>query len=89
MKNISIKQFFQLLIRYNIVIFIVLVSAVLIFAILILNGIIISPDTNTGSSTTATSFDRATINRLDKLETSANNTNYQNIASGRINPFSE
>ena len=100
-KDISItyplKELGKLFYRYNLVIFIVLVTGGLIYSIIILNNIITQPNDdslpNTGSSSSLSpnisSFDQSTINRLQKLETSANNTNYQTLPSGRINPFSE
>lgn len=94
MKNNSInnplKQFVNLLSRYNLVIFIVLVTGGLILSIIMLNNILTQPySNNTEPSTTVTTFDQLTINRLVKLETSAKNTNYRTLPSGRINPFSE
>ena len=100
-KNISItyplKVLGKLFYRYNLVIFIILVTGGLIYSIIILNNIITQPNNVTlpgpspspSSSPYVSSFDQSTINRLQKLETSANNTNYQTLPSGRINPFSE
>jgi len=97
MNNISItasfKQFINLFARYNLVIFIVLISAGLVVSVLILNNIVSQPTNNSSNPSTnptATStFDQSTINRLNKLETSANNTSYQTLPAGRNNPFSE
>ncbi|MEI6850583.1 MAG: hypothetical protein WCK26_01285 [Candidatus Saccharibacteria bacterium] len=76
--------------RYNLVIFIILLTAGLIASILILNNIIISTGTSTSTNTsTDISGDQITINSLNKLEASADNSNFQNLPSGRINPFSE
>jgi hypothetical protein len=96
MKNISLtnpfKQLANLFVRYNLVIFIVLMSFGLVMSILILNNIISQPtngNNSNPSSTQPTSFDQSTINRLNKLEPSASNTSYQTLPAGRNNPFSE
>ena len=73
--------------RYNFVIFVVLISCLLIFAVTVLTATL-SQNTET-SSTTTTNFDQATITRLNGYETSANNTNFNNLPAGRINPFFE
>jgi len=73
--------------RYNLVLFIVLISCLLILSILILSGILAQPfDAGTG---TPPSFDQTAINRLSQFETSDKNTNYNNLPTGRINPFFE
>lgn len=83
----------DLLIRFNIVIFIVILTGVLIFCIAILNSIITQPnEVNSGSSginANQTSFDEATKIQLKRLKTSAENTDNQTLPSGKINPFSE
>lgn len=95
MKNISITVFIKkigkIFYRYNLVIFIVLVTGGLIASIMILNQIITQPGSSTTNDTTpsTTSFDQPTINRLSKLESNTKNTNYQTLPSGRINPFLE
>lgn len=81
-----LKFIIHLIDRFNFVLFIVIVAGGLIFSILILNNILTQPY---GSDTNATTFDRSTINRLMKLETSSNNTSHNNLPTGRINPFSE
>ncbi len=89
-KIISIRQFTRLLIKFNFVIFIVLVTSGLIMSVMILNSILARPyaDKN-GSNGTTTTFDQQTIDRLNKLNVSTNNINYQTLPSGRTNPFSE
>lgn len=89
-KIISIRQFTRLLVRFNFVIFIVLVTSGLIMSVMILNSILARPYAdNNGSNGATTTFDQQTINRLNKLNVSTNNTNYQTLPSGRTNPFSE
>ena len=73
--------------RYNFVIFVVIVSLTLIGSVTILTATLTQPKNNitNGSS----NFDQATMDRLSGLETSTNNSNYNNLPSGRINPFFE
>lgn len=73
--------------RYNFVIFVVIVVCSLIFAVIVLSAILSRP--NDSSSISTTDFDQVTINRLSGLDTSANNSNYNNLPNGRINPFFE
>ena len=73
--------------QYNFVIFVVVISCLLIFAVTILTTTLVQ-DTEKGSVTT-TNFDQITINRLNGFETSANNTSFNNLPAGRINPFFE
>ena len=80
----SIKYIFS---RFNLVIFIVVVSGALVITITILTAILYAPYSK--STTVDTSLDQVTINRLGGYETSANNTSFNNLPSGRINPFSE
>ena len=80
----------DLLSRFNLVIFIVIVAGGLIASIIILNNILTQPYTSKAvANPSETSFDQTVENRLLKLETSTNNVNYKNLPSGRINPFSE
>jgi hypothetical protein len=94
MKNNSIdsplKFFKKIFIRYNFVIFVVIVSIFLMAAVLFLNDILNRPYTN-GSTTrdNSTIFDTTTMSNLDKLQPSANNTSYKTTPTGRANPFSE
>lgn len=99
MKNISLTNIIETIVRlvrrYNMLIFTLSVAGGLIFAILTLNGILTQPYNSTSSTKTntvtnnTTTYDQTTINELSKLDTSAKNTVYQTIPSGRINPFSE
>jgi len=80
----------DLLGRFNLVIFIVIVASGLIASIIILNNILTQPYTSkVVANPSETSFDQTVGNRLLKLETGTNNVNYKNLPSGRINPFSE
>jgi hypothetical protein len=79
-----VKQIFG---RYNFVIFVVIVSVLLIFSVTVLSAIL-SQQTDDKAVITS-DFDQVTMNRLSGLETSANNTNYNNLPTGRINPFFE
>ena len=84
------KHLIGLLIRFNVIIFVVLVSGFLILAVITLDNILTQPNVITTSPNSSSStFDMPTINRLQKLNTSANNNNYQTLPAGRTNPFSE
>ena len=94
MKNILInnplESVTKLLSRYGSVIFIVLVTIGLIASVLILNDILNRPYSNgSKAGNTSTIFDVQTINRLNQLQTSANNTSYKTLPAGRASPFSE
>jgi hypothetical protein len=85
-----LKSIIRLIHRYNFVIFIVIVSVGLMASILFLNDILNRPYTNgTSSGNTTTIFDVPTINRLNKLESSASNTSYKTVSPGRQSPFTE
>jgi len=103
-KNVKInpiKSISNLLKRYNLVLFIIIVVCGLIYAILMLTNILIEPSADSAQTSTATSsstdnsnnnttvFDQKTIDNLNKLKTSANNTGDQTLPAGRVNPFSE
>jgi hypothetical protein len=81
-----LKYAMRLVIRYNFVIFIVIVSIGLMASILFLSDIMNRPYSNGDNSTI---FDITTINRLDKLQPSTKNTSYKTIPPGRASPFSE
>lgn len=94
MKNILINNPFEsltkIISKYNSVLFIVIVTTGLTVSILILNDILNRPYSNgsiTGNSSTI--FDTQTINRLNQLQSSTNNTSYKTLPSGRASPFSE
>jgi len=77
--------------RYNLVIFIIIIVGGLIAAILDLSYILRSPYSTTDSNNTTNNnitLDNATINKLNKMKVSSENTT-QTLPSGRTNPFSE
>lgn len=78
--------------RFHAVIFVVLVVGGLAVAVLILSDVVQS-STNTIQTSTDTisgsSFDQATIERIDKLKTSDDNAGELVLPPGRINPFVE
>jgi hypothetical protein len=88
--NNPLKLFINLIIRYNFVIFVVIVSTGLMASVLFLTDILNRPYSN-GSKTgdSSTIFDTSTMSRLDKLQPSANNTSYKTALTGRSSPFSE
>jgi len=81
----------RLLVRYNFVILVILVSVGLSASVLILNNILTQPyKTSSSSQTTSTIFDQSAINQVTSLETSSSNTVYKNLPTGdRVNPFYE
>ncbi len=88
--NNPLKLFINLIIRYNFVIFVVIVSIGLMASVLFLSDILNRPYSN-GSKTgdSSTIFDTSTMSRLDTLQTSAINTSYKTAPTGRASPFSE
>jgi hypothetical protein len=84
------KYITKLLIRYNFVIFIVIVTVGLMASILYLSDILNRPYSN-GSTTgdSSTIFDTNTISRIGKLQPSKTNTSYKTMPPGRASPFSE
>lgn len=94
MKNSSVnnplKKFVNLLLRYNFVIFVSMLSVGLIVSVIILTNILTEPYTEDENlNPTGPTFDQSTIIRLDKLETSASNKSYKTMPSGRADLFSE
>lgn len=73
--------------RYNFVIFVVIISCGLMLAIIVMTSILNIPFTSVNG--TETKFDQVTINRLSKFETISTNTGFNNLPTGRINPFFE
>jgi hypothetical protein len=86
------KPVTNLIKRYNMTIFIVVIVIGLIASVWILNEILSQqPSDNTNSATsssTTTTFDQTTIDRLNKLTTSNDSSGEQVLPSARINPFS-
>lgn len=80
----SLSGFFG---RFHFIIFFVLVAAGLMTAIYVLNGAIASSDpSNTTTTSGASTFDQATIDRIRQLRTPDQETR-KIQAEGRINPF--
>lgn len=73
--------------RYHIVLFVTVVACFLAYVVYSVTNIL-TPPTDT-LNTSASNFDQATINRLSQYDISTVNVNYQNLPSGRIDPFSE
>jgi len=76
--------------KHNLVIFITVISAGLVAVILVISNILIQPEqfqSANSATTNVGSFDQATINKLNTLNPSDNNS--QSLPSGRINPFAE
>lgn len=71
--------------RFNMTIFIVVLSVSLMASILILSNILLS---QSSGNNPASAPDQTTIDLLNKLTTSDNSSNNQVLPSGRINPFS-
>ncbi|MDK2898819.1 MAG: hypothetical protein PWQ10_6 [Patescibacteria group bacterium] len=85
-----IKVIKNLIKRYNLVIFIVIISVGLIFAVMTLTKIVNQTVDNTKQIVIEdTIVDQATLNSINNLKTVEENTEGQTLPSGRINPFSE
>jgi len=75
--------------KFSITLFIVAISGGLIASVLILSNVLTPHPSNSSTSNSGTTtFDQATIDRLDKLTTSSDSSGNQVLPSGRINPFS-
>ena len=88
--NNPLRSVINLVIRYNFVIFVVIVSTGLMASVLFLTDILNRPYSN-GSKTgdSSTIFDTSTMSRLDTLQPSAKNASYKTAPAGRSSPFSE
>jgi hypothetical protein len=77
--------------RYNLTIFIVMLTGGLSAAVLILNATIQKTSDTAGYSTSLdiTSFDQATIDRIKQLHSSSEIAADSSLPAGRINPFAE
>jgi len=94
MKDTSNNSAKDILIKFNAVIFIMILSAISIFCVLTLNSIITQPNTTIIGDdevrTDKTSFDIETTNQLERLLPSETNSAAdQQLPTGRINPFAE
>jgi hypothetical protein len=83
-----IGRFFQ---RFHLTIFIVIVASGLAYAVLSLYGVLsdASDTLTTPATTSSTSFDQTTIDRLDKMYSSDNAPAPAKLPDGRTNPFGE
>jgi hypothetical protein len=97
MKNSSIsltsikKAFIKFLQRFHVILFVIVVVGGTAIVIFILNGVIIRSSESDGytSNTNNTSFDKATMKRIEELKTRDQNDNSAVLPSGRTNPFVE
>jgi hypothetical protein len=85
------KLLYNLISRFNVVIFITIMAIGLIVSILILANILLKPfsASNSEASSGIITFDQSTIDQLNKLNSSDTNSGYDSLPSGRINPLSE
>lgn len=95
MKDIKLTSFFRPIVvvfkKYSLTIFIVVLVGGLTTAVIILNNALQKSYETSGytTSTDVTTFDQATINRVNQLHTSSGPATGYTAPAGRINPFSE
>ena len=95
MKNIlinnPIKPMSNFLKKYNLIFFIITVTAILVVCVITLTDILTPPEDEINNiiSSSNTAFDQNTIDRINKLKTSDDPTNTPVLPTGRINPFIE
>ncbi len=96
MKNLGVKNifksFFDMIVKFRLTLFIVVMVGGLAIAVLMLDKILQNPSASTNSSNNSvdtTTFDQATIDRLKQLHSSSDGTGTFSLPSGRVNPFSE
>ncbi len=77
--------------KYNLTIFIVVLTTGLAVAVLLLNATLQQSTDTTGytSSISSTKFDQATIDRIKQLHTSSDTAAPVTLPTTRINPFAE
>lgn len=92
----STSHFFQSFIRsikhYNLTIFIVLIASGLSVSVILLKNAIdrANPEQSQYQSVIDnSSFDQTTVNRINQLRTSTENTSAAELPAGRVNPFGE
>jgi len=87
------KPIVKIITKFNMTLFILVIAGGLIVSVLALSNILAhqptSDSSSTPSSTSATTFDQTTIDRLNKLTTSDESSNNQVLPSTRNDPFSE
>lgn len=80
----------SLLRRYHAILFVIIVVGGLIAIVLVLNDIVTgSTQQVPPASTPSSSFDKATIDRIDKLRTGDEAATPLDLSDGRTNPFVE
>jgi hypothetical protein len=82
----SISNFFH---RYHVITFSLVVLGGMAVAILLLNNILMASSQSTESAGINTTFDQATIDRVDQLKTIDDVPETMSFPTGRINPFVE
>jgi exopolysaccharide biosynthesis protein len=77
--------------RFHVMIFVVVVLVGLIYIVYLLYNIIIASTDTKGYTpdSTNTSFDKATIKRIDELKTRGQSGEELDLSQGRTNPFVE
>lgn len=85
------KGLAQLLQRFHILLFSIVILGALIVAIYLLNQILVTSDQSNGyvSQSRSASFDTATIDRLNQLHTVDGPSTPLDLSTGRLNPFVE
>jgi hypothetical protein len=86
------KGLITLLHRFHVIIFVLLVMGGLAVVVLILNNLIISssePGDYVPPNSITSTFDQATIDRIDQLKTRNESTDPLDLSKGRTNPFIE
>jgi hypothetical protein len=93
--NISLPGIKKILLdflrRYHLMIFVVLVLGSLVLVVYLLNNIIVSSGESNGyvSAGSNATFDKDTIDRIDRLQSSSESSSDLNLSQGRTNPFVE
>ncbi len=94
-KDISLSALIQPIVtafkKYSLTIFIVVLVGGLATAVIMLNDALQKASDTAGytPTTSSTSFDQITMNRVNQLHTSSQASSNYTLPSGRINPFSE
>lgn len=86
------KTISRFLHRFHVVVFTVVILGGLAAAVFVFNNIIAQSSGEDASYTSAvndTTFDQATINRINQLRTSTDPEDKINLSNGRTNPFVE
>ncbi|NTW61466.1 hypothetical protein HGB24_02130 [Candidatus Saccharibacteria bacterium] len=88
-KKITAKSIYRYLRKTNLIIYIIVLGCGLVGYVIVLDNILqkATSDSVIESSIKST-FDQTTINKINQLKTSTDNTEPQ-VPNGRVNPFSE